>query len=327
MGKVLKVREVGDPILEKECEEVEIKNIDEDILEIIEDLKSTLEFGTGLGISAPQIGINKRIIVVGANKEDIKYNDAEEIPLTAMINPTWKALSEDTDVQYEGCMSVPIIRGKVERYKSIELTYYNENGEKIVKKLNGFFARLVQHECDHLDGIVFLEKVKEKNGFATTDNIKKYNLKEKYSYINDLKKILEQNTDKRVCVIGTSCTGKSTYLKYANNGLDMDDIIFPLLTEQEKEYVCKTPWTEEIGKTIDRLVKERIKIREGQPVFGTVIIDCDLIVYLNISDNLLRKRAENRGVNYSDAKNMKNNIEKDLEKTNIPVITVTVEEK
>ena len=179
MGKVLKVREVGDPILEKQCDEVNITNNNEDIIDIIEDLKSTLEYGTGLGIAAPQIGLDKRIIVVGAKKENIKYNDAEEIPITAMINPTWKKLSEDTDVQYEGCMSVPAIRGKVERYKNIELTYYNENGEKIVRKLNGFFARLVQHECDHLDGIVFLEKVKEPNGFATKENIEKYNLRNK----------------------------------------------------------------------------------------------------------------------------------------------------
>ena len=99
MGKVLKVREVGGPILEKQCDEVNIKNITEDIIDIIEDLKSTLEYGTGLGISAPQIGIDKRIIVVGAKKKNIKYNDAEEIPITAMINPTWKKLSEDTDVQ------------------------------------------------------------------------------------------------------------------------------------------------------------------------------------------------------------------------------------
>lgn len=178
MGKVLKVREVGEPILEKPCGEVNIKNINGDIIEIIEDLKSTLEYGTGLGISAPQIGINKRIIVVGAKKENIKYNDAEEIPITAMINPTWKKLTEDTDVQYEGCMSVPSIRGKVERYKNIELTYYNEDGEKIVKQINGFLARLVQHECDHLDGIVFLDKVKRPNGFATKENIEKYNLRE-----------------------------------------------------------------------------------------------------------------------------------------------------
>ena len=96
-----------------------------------------------------------------------------------MINPIWKKISEDTDIQYEGCMSVPVIRGKVERYKNIELTYFNENGEKIVRQVNGFFARLVQHECDHLDGIVFLDKVKENNCFATVDNINKYNLRDK----------------------------------------------------------------------------------------------------------------------------------------------------
>ena len=115
MGQVLRIREVGDPILEKQCDEIDIKNIDKDILDIIEDLKTTLEFGTGLGIAAPQIGINKRIIVVGAKKENIKYNDAEEIPVTAMINPTWKEISKETDIQYEGCMSVPSIRGRVER--------------------------------------------------------------------------------------------------------------------------------------------------------------------------------------------------------------------
>lgn len=133
----------------------------------------------GLGIAAPQIGINKRIIVVGTQKEKLQYNDAEEIPITAMINPSWRKLSENTDTQYEGCMSVPEIRGKVERYKEIELTYYNENGEKIVKELKGFFARLIQHECDHLDGIVFLERVKGHNGFATLENLNKYNLREK----------------------------------------------------------------------------------------------------------------------------------------------------
>ena len=79
MGKIIKVREVGDSILEKQCDEVNIKNINEDIIDIIEDLKSTLEYGTRLGIAAPQIGVDKRIIVVGAKKENIKYNDAEEI--------------------------------------------------------------------------------------------------------------------------------------------------------------------------------------------------------------------------------------------------------
>ena len=179
MGKVIKIREVGDLVLEKVSEEIDISKIDSQILDIIDDLKQTLEFGTGYGIAAPQIGINKRIIVVGAKKENIKYNDAQDIPITAMINPTWKKLSDDVDTQYEGCMSVPQIRGKVQRYKEIELTYFDEKGAKITKQLNGFFARLIQHECDHLDGIVFLEKVKEHGGFATIENINKYNLREK----------------------------------------------------------------------------------------------------------------------------------------------------
>ena len=186
MGKVIKVREVGDPILQKKCSSVDIENINEEIIDIIEDLKSTLEYGTGLGIAAPQIGVDKKIIVVGAKKENVKYNDAQEIPVTAMINPTWKNLSEDTDIQYEGCLSVPSIRGKVERYKNIELTYYDENGQKIIKKVNGFFARLIQHECDHLDGIVFLEKVKGTNGFATMNNINKFNLRNEIKFYFDI---------------------------------------------------------------------------------------------------------------------------------------------
>ena len=169
-----------------------MENISDDILDTIKDLKATLEYGTGLGIAAPQIGINKRIVVVGAQKENIEYNDAEEIPVTAMINPTWKKLSEDTDIQYEGCMSVPSIRGKVERYKNIEVTYYNENGEKIVRELQGFFARLVQHECDHLDGIAFLDKVKGPNGFATKENIDKYVLRENERLDEDLAQLMHE---------------------------------------------------------------------------------------------------------------------------------------
>ena len=80
-----------------------------------------------------------------------------------MINPTWRKLSEETNTEFEGCLSIPYIRGKVERYTNIEVTYYNEKGEKIVKEVKGFTARDIQHECDHLDGIVFLEKVKEHN--------------------------------------------------------------------------------------------------------------------------------------------------------------------
>ena len=153
------------------------------------------------------------------------------------------------------------------------------------------------------------------------------NIKIDYSYINELKNILDNNKDKRICVVGTSCTGKTTYLEYAKNGLDMDKVIFPLLSKEEKEYVCQTPWTPEIGQTMDKLVRERIKIQVGQPVFGTVVIDCDLIVYLNISEELLKKRTKSRNVNFYDAKGMQDGIEKELSKTTIPVIIIDVKEK
>lgn len=153
------------------------------------------------------------------------------------------------------------------------------------------------------------------------------NIKIDYSYINDLKNILESNKDKRICVVGTSCTGKTTYLEYAKNGLDMDKIIFPLLSQEEMDYVCQTPWTQEIGKTMDRLVKEKIKIQAGKPVFGTVIIDCDLIVYLNISEELLKQRTKSRNVSFNDAKMMKDSIEQELTRTDIPVVVVEVKEK
>lgn len=177
MGKVLKVREVGDPILSTKCKEVDINNIDKEILEEIEDLKETLNFTNGFGIAAPQAGINRRIVIIQVDKERCTYKDCEDVPTTVMINPTWKKLSEETDTEYEGCLSVPSIRGKVERYTHIELTYYNEQGEKIEKEVKGFTARDIQHECDHLDGIVYLERVKEHNGFATLENVNKYNLR------------------------------------------------------------------------------------------------------------------------------------------------------
>ena len=178
MGRVLRIREVGDPILSTRCEEVDINHIDKELLEQIEDMKETLNFTEGFGIAAPQVGINKRIAIIQVEKEKCTYRDCEEVPTTVMINPTWRKLSEETESEYEGCLSVPSIRGKVERYTHIEVTYYTEQGEKIVKEVKGFTARDIQHECDHLEGIVFLEKVSGENGFATKEMINKFKLKE-----------------------------------------------------------------------------------------------------------------------------------------------------
>ncbi len=141
----------------------------------------------------------------------------------------------------------------------------------------------------------------------------------------DLKEIFESNIDKRICVIGTTCTGKSYLINSLGIGEDMDDAIFPLLTKEENDYVCQTPWTEEIGKKMDELVRTKLSIRPGCPMFGTVLLDCDLIVYLHINDDLLKERCLLRGVDFINAKNMQEKIEDEINKSSIECIKVDVE--
>lgn len=188
MGKILAIREVGDPVLAKKAEEIDTKKIDQEVLDIIEDLKATLEFSAGFGIAAPQVGISKKIIVIEIEKEKCGYADCEDVPNTVMINPTWKPLSDKTSVEFEACLSVPTIRGKVKRYQEIEVTYYTQTGEKVTKQVHGFTARDIQHECDHLEGMVFLDKVESPGGFATINTIRKFDLKDKKAGKDEVRK-------------------------------------------------------------------------------------------------------------------------------------------
>ena len=143
--------------------------------------------------------------------------------------------------------------------------------------------------------------------------------------IEKLIDIIDKNKDKRICILGTTCTGKSTLINNYNIGQDMDELIFPLLTKEETDYVCSTPWTEDIGNTMDRLVRERLKIIPGEPLLGTVLLDCDLIIYLHISDSLLEERTKLRGADYKGAKGMQEKIEEEINNSNILCITIEVE--
>lgn len=142
--------------------------------------------------------------------------------------------------------------------------------------------------------------------------------------IEELKNIFEENKDKRICVIGTSCIGKTTLINKLSNCYDMDELLFPLLLPEEKEYVCRQPWTKSIGDCMNRLTREKIKIKAGNPVFGTVLIDCDLIVLLTISDELLRDRCQKRNADFNSSLNMQSEIIKEVEGSNIPYIEVKI---
>ena len=120
---------------------------------------------------------------------------------------------------------------------------------------------------------------------------------------------------------------KEEFLRIIKQVVDMDEEIFPLLTEEETEYVCQTPWTEEIGNKMDELVRTRLRNNPGVPMFGTVLLDCDLIVYLHITDDLLLERTKSRNVDFNNAKNMQLKIEEEIKKSNIPSVYIEVNDE
>lgn len=136
--------------------------------------------------------------------------------------------------------------------------------------------------------------------------------------------LLNQHKDKRVVVIGTTCTGKTTLLPRIPNAVDMDAELFPKLTAAESEYVCSTPWTEEIGTTMNNLAKHNVQVQKGSPVFGTIVLDCDMIIYLSISDELLKERCSLRQVSFDDAKNIQQRIEQEIAASGLPKIDFPV---
>jgi hypothetical protein len=147
-----------------------------------------------------------------------------------------------------------------------------------------------------------------------------------------LQELLEKHADKRVCVIGPTCCGKSRLLESIPTAVDMDVLLFdgycgapPLLNPEEQAYVCRKPWTEEIGQTMTHLARERIRIEPGRPVFGTVALDCDLYVYLRISDRLLQERCAKRNVPFEGARMMREQTEAILYSARVPCVEFLLE--
>ncbi len=146
--------------------------------------------------------------------------------------------------------------------------------------------------------------------------------------LTKIENIFIENKSKRVAVVGTTCTGKSTLIRQLRErGIivhDMDDLVFPKLTKQEANEVNATPWTEEIGKLMDKLAKKYVKVVAGEPVFGTIVFDSDLIVHLKIGDQKLKERVASRNVSFENAKNMQKQIEEQIKKSKIDTIEIIV---
>ena len=130
--------------------------------------------------------------------------------------------------------------------------------------------------------------------------------------IDELKMIFVRHKHERVCVLGTICCGKTTLLRQISDCVDLDDVFWPRLTKEEAAFISQTPWTQEISDEIDRLIYEKVAVQVGHPLFTTVILDCEAVVYLDIDDELLAEHCRKRNVSFEDAKNVKTAVESDL---------------
>lgn len=148
-----KIVKIGDPLLLKKAELVNDFG-SKALSELIDLLFHNMQHHHGVGLAAPQIGVSKSIFVYGFEKNP-RYPTEKPVPLTVLINPEIITYSEEKDEYYEGCLSVPQIRGKVPRPTSIKYKAYDFEGELIEKEASGFEARIIQHETDHLNGILY----------------------------------------------------------------------------------------------------------------------------------------------------------------------------
>ena len=140
---------------------------------LIHDMVETMVEAEGIGLAAPQVHISKQLLIFRAPQEDKKLKN-NKIEITVLINPKLTKISNDTDNQWEGCLSIPGMTGLVKRYKEIRYEGLDPNGNKIQKNVSGLHARIVQHEYDHLMGILYTSRLADKRAFGFSEEIEKY---------------------------------------------------------------------------------------------------------------------------------------------------------
>jgi len=158
---------MGDPRLLEKAQPVERFGTPE-LLSLIADMEETMHSLDGAGLAAPQIGVGLRVVIFGFT-DNARYPDAEEVPYTVLINPVLTPLSGALEDAWEGCLSLPGLRGSVPRWRQLRYTGFDPYGNLIDRSVEDFHARVVQHECDHLDGILYPMRIKNLARFGFTE--------------------------------------------------------------------------------------------------------------------------------------------------------------
>ena len=163
------VLRMGHPVLREKAKPIENTGTAE-LRQLIADMKETMAAKNGAGLAAPQIGVSQRVVIFGVEKNP-RYPDAEDVPFTVLVNPKITMLTREVESDWEGCLSVPGMRGVVPRYTKLRYTGTDEEGNPIDRVAEGFHARVVQHECDHLDGILYPQRMQDMTTFGFTKEL------------------------------------------------------------------------------------------------------------------------------------------------------------
>ena len=167
----MNIIQLGNPVLRNKAKT--IKNAtDREIIQLANSLISTAEAANGVGIAAPQVGKSYRLFIM-ASRPNIRYPHAPTMSPTAVINPVILGHGNEIVKDWEGCLSVPNVRGLVPRYREIEVEYTDINGDRVQQVLTDFVARIFQHELDHLDGILFIDRVSTTEDLYTEEEYQK----------------------------------------------------------------------------------------------------------------------------------------------------------
>ena len=161
------VLKMGDPrlwLVSDPVERVGSRELDE----LLADMRDTMNAHNGAGLAAPQIGVPLRVVIFGVDYNP-RYPDAEPVPYTELVNPVLTPLTDEVEEGWEGCLSVPGLRGVVPRYTALRYEGFDPKGNPISREVDGFHARVVQHECDHLDGILYPMRMPDMRRFGYTE--------------------------------------------------------------------------------------------------------------------------------------------------------------
>ncbi|TAN56831.1 MAG: peptide deformylase [Betaproteobacteria bacterium] len=161
------VLRMGDPRLLQRAQPVTRFDTQE-LRDLLRDLRDTMAHLNGAGLAAPQLGVGLRVVIFGV-RSNPRYPQAEEVPDTVLINPLIEPLSDEIEEDWEGCLSVPGLRGWVPRPARVRYAGCDERGQRFERTVQGFHARVVQHECDHLEGILYPMRVRDFSRFGFVD--------------------------------------------------------------------------------------------------------------------------------------------------------------